>query len=103
MIQSFADKLSRGFFLTGKTSKGCGWTDVQPVVVRKLLALHAATSLDDLKAPPGNRLEALKGNRAGQHSIRVNDQWRVCFVWTAKGPEDVTVRTIIEDTAHEPD
>ncbi|MAP47884.1 MAG: plasmid maintenance system killer protein [Oceanicaulis sp.] len=91
MIQSFADKASRSFFLTGKLPKGCSWADVQRVVARKLLALHAATSLDDLKAPPGNRLEALKGDRAGQHSIRVNDQWRVCFVWTAQGPEDVTV------------
>ncbi|VXC75332.1 Plasmid maintenance system killer protein [Oceanicaulis sp. 350] len=91
MIQSFADKASRSFFLTGKLPKGCSWADVQRVVARKLLALHAATSLDDLKAPPGNRLEALKDDRAGQHSIRVNDQWRVCFVWTAQGPEDVTV------------
>lgn len=51
--------------------------------------LDAAAVLDDLKAPPGNQLEALKGDRAGQHSIRVNDQFRICFVWTAAGPADV--------------
>ena len=53
--------------------------------------LHAAIRLDDLKAPPGNRLETLKGDRAGQHSIRVNDQWRVCFVWRDGGAHDVEV------------
>lgn len=53
--------------------------------------LDAATVLDDLRSPPGNRLEALVGNRAGQHSIRVNDQFRVCFRWTDAGPEDVEV------------
>ncbi len=47
--------------------------------------------LDDLRAPPGNRLEALKGDRAGQHSIRINDQWRICFVWTDAGPEEVEI------------
>ena len=50
-----------------------------------------AVSLTDLNSPPGNRLEALKGNRKGQHSIRINDQWRVCFVWTADGPENVEI------------
>nr|WP_282599216.1 type II toxin-antitoxin system RelE/ParE family toxin [Brevibacterium sp. R8603A2] len=60
---------------------------------RKLRQLDAATSLNSLRVPPGNRLEALKGERKGQHSIRVNDQWRICFVWTDAGPENV----IIED------
>ncbi len=53
--------------------------------------LDAAESLDELRSPPGNRLEALKRDRAGQHSIRINDQWRVCFVWTVTGPEDVGI------------
>jgi toxin HigB-1 len=57
------------------------------LIERKFQVLEAAVSLDDLRSPPGNRLESLKGDRAGQHSIRVNDQWRICFVWTEKGPE----------------
>lgn len=61
------------------------------VAERKLAQLDAALTLDFLRAPPGNRLEALKRDRSGQHSIRVNDQWRVCFVWTAAGPEDVEI------------
>ena len=58
---------------------------------RKLVLLDAAKDLKDLRIPPGNRLEALSGNRAGQHSIRINDQWRVCFRWTADGAEDVEI------------
>jgi toxin HigB-1 len=58
---------------------------------RKLMLLDAAGSLLDLRSPPGNRLEALKGVRRGQHSIRINDQWRICFVWTAGGPEHVEI------------
>ena len=58
---------------------------------RKLAQLDAALTLDFLRAPPGNRLEALKGNRAGQYSIRINDQWRVCVVWTETGPADVEI------------
>lgn len=53
--------------------------------------LQAAVHLDDLRVPPGNRLEALTGDRAGQHSIRINDQWRLCFKWTDRGPEDVEI------------
>ncbi len=53
--------------------------------------LHAATQLDDLRAPPANRLEKLKGDREGQHSIRINDQWRICFVWESAGPRDVEI------------
>lgn len=60
-------------------------------MARKLDALDQAEALDDLRVPPGNRLESLKGDRAGQHSIRINDQYRVCFTWTAAGPEDVEV------------
>jgi proteic killer suppression protein len=58
-------------------------TQIQRVARRKLLLLHQARSLNDLGAPPGNRLEALKGDRNGQHSIRINDQWRICFRWEA--------------------
>jgi proteic killer suppression protein len=58
---------------------------------RKLLLLDGATRLDDLRVPPGNRLDALRGNRAGQHSIRINDQWRVCFRWTNDGAIDVEI------------
>ena len=56
-----------------------------------LSAMNAAAVLGDLRFPPGNRLEELKGNRAGQHSIRINDQWRICFVWTDLGPADVEI------------
>lgn len=64
---------------------------IQRVALRKLAMLDAAEVLEDLRVPPGNRLEALKGDRAGQHSIRVNQQWRICFVWTTAGPEDVEI------------
>jgi len=64
---------------------------VQRAVLRKLELLHAAASVEDLRIPPGNRLEQLKGDRAGQHSIRVNDRWRICFVWKDGGAEDVEV------------
>ena len=59
--------------------------------MRKLAQLDAAETLDFLRAPPGNRLEALKGDRVGQHSIRINDQFRLCFRWTEDGPEDVEI------------
>ena len=59
--------------------------------MRKLAMLNRAGRLDDLRVPPGNRLEALKGDRIGQFSIRINDQFRICFVWTATGPQDVEI------------
>jgi proteic killer suppression protein len=65
--------------------------NIEAVAERKLQMLDAAEELKDLRSPPGNRLEALTGDRAGQHSIRINDQWRVCFVWTATGPEGVEI------------
>ncbi|HEY9655697.1 MAG TPA: type II toxin-antitoxin system RelE/ParE family toxin [Crinalium sp.] len=58
--------------------------DIQRIALRKLLLLDAATSLNDLRVPPGNRLEKLVGDRQGQHSIRINNQWRICFVWTTE-------------------
>ena len=61
------------------------------VALRKLRQVGSAEYLVDLRVPPGNRLEALKGDRAGQHSIRINDQWRICFVWTDAGPEEVEI------------
>lgn len=65
--------------------------DVQRAALRKLVILDAAETLQDLRVPPGNRLEKLTGNRSGQHSIRINDQWRICFRWTTAGPEDVEI------------
>ena len=61
------------------------------VAVRKLEAVDSAEALQDLRVPPGNRLEQLKGDRAGQYSIRINDQYRICFTWTEAGPEDVEI------------
>jgi len=87
VIGSFKDDRTRSAF-EGEARKGFP-VDLLAVTRRKLGYLNAATTLNDLRAPPGNRLEALRGSRAGQYSIRVNDQWRICFVWTAEGPQDV--------------
>lgn len=67
------------------------FVNIESVARRKLRQLQIAGRLDDLRVPPGNRLEALKGDRTGQHSIRVNDQYRVCFCWTAAGAEEVEI------------
>ncbi|WP_083506978.1 type II toxin-antitoxin system RelE/ParE family toxin [Leucobacter sp. G161] len=64
---------------------------IHSAALRKLRQVGAAAVLDDLRIPPGNRLEALKGSRSGQHSIRINDKWRICFVWTPAGPEEVEI------------
>jgi proteic killer suppression protein len=66
-------------------------SDIQKLAQRRLLILDAAEILQDLRIPPGNRLEALQGKRKGLHSIRVNDQWRICFMWTKNGPENVEI------------
>ncbi len=66
-------------------------TPTQRAALRKLLILDAADTLDDLRVPPGNRLEKLRGDRAGEHSIMVNQQWRICFRWTGAGPEDLEI------------
>ena len=87
MIKGFKDSLTEDAF-NGAVRKGFP-ADLIKVARRKLRFLHAARLLTDLRAPPGNRLEALKGNRAGQYSIRVNDQFRICFFWTEEGPDDV--------------
>ena len=88
MIRSFAcpetEALSRG-------ERVRRFVNIAAVVQRKLRQLQIAGRLNDLRVPPGNRLEALKGDRRGQHSIRINDQWRVCFRWTEAGAEDVEI------------
>jgi len=90
-ICSFSDSTTKYFFETGKITKGTGWASIKSVVRRKLDMVHYAHVLEDLKSPPGNRLEALTGNLRGYHSIRVNDQWRLVFKWTASGPAEVQV------------
>lgn len=89
MILSFHDKMTEAVF-NGVCPKGFP-AQIVRTARRKLAMLNAAVTLADLTAPPNNRLEALKGDRAGQHSIRVNDQWRVCFVWSAAGAERVEI------------
>ena len=90
-IKSFGDKDTEKFFFEGKAKKGSGWLGVKKIARRKLDMIHYAARLDDLKSPPGNRLELLRGNLKGYHSIRINDQWRIVFRWTASGPEDVQI------------
>ncbi len=88
MIKSFKCSDTQKLFETGKSKR---FGSIAKVATRKLTQLEAAATLEFLKSPPGNRLEALVGDREGQHSIRVNDQWRICFRWTANGPEDVEI------------
>ena len=90
-IRSFADKSSEVFFLTGKSAKRAGWIGLAAVARRKLDMLHYATDLRDLASPPANRLEALKGDLKGFHSIRINNPWRVVFRWTAAGAAEVRI------------
>ncbi|MDB5566688.1 MAG: higB [Tardiphaga sp.] len=87
MIVGFKDKLTEAVF-HGEAPKGFP-SDLVGVTRRKLRYLNAAAQLSDLKIPPGNHLEALKDDRSGQHAIRVNKQFRICFVWTTKGPGHV--------------
>ncbi len=88
-IRSFTDKATEVFFLDGRCP--AKWQSFARVAARKLDILEYAVALADLRSPPGNMLEALKGDRKGQHSIRINGQWRVCFVWTPEGPEHVEI------------
>ncbi|HBL27626.1 MAG TPA: plasmid maintenance system killer protein [Acidobacteria bacterium] len=90
-IRGFVDAEVRVFFVAGSVPKRAGWAGVAKVARRKLDMLDYADQLDDLRSPPGNRLEALKGNLDGHHSIRINDQWRVVFRWTDTGPTDVDI------------
>lgn len=89
MIRSFHDKATEAAF-NGVCPKGFP-AQIVRTALRKLAMLDAAVLLADLTAPPNNRLEALRGDRIGQHSIRVNDQWRVCFVWSEGGAERVEI------------
>ena len=88
MIQSFRCADTRALFETGKSRR---FANIREVAERKLTQLAAAMTLEFLKSPPGNHLEQLTGSREGQHSIRINKQWRVCFVWTTDGPNDVEI------------
>ncbi|HTY04469.1 MAG TPA: type II toxin-antitoxin system RelE/ParE family toxin [Rhodocyclaceae bacterium] len=88
MIRSFKCVDTEALFTTGKSRR---FANIRSVAERKLTQLHAAATLDSLRAPPGNRLEALTGGRQGQHSIRINDQWRLCFVWSEEGVLDVEI------------
>jgi proteic killer suppression protein len=88
VIRSFKDKRAEALF-RGDTVREL--QAIKSTGVRKLDMLDAATQLGDLRSPPGNRLEALAGDRRGQHSIRINDQWRICFVWSNDGAEQVEI------------
>jgi toxin HigB-1 len=89
MIRSFADRATERLFRNDDCP--ARWRAFEAVALRKLDMLDAAMRLADLRSPPGNQLEALKRDRAGQYSIRINRQWRVCFRWTPNGPEDVVI------------
>ncbi len=90
MIVGFADAEARKIF-GGERSRKLP-ADIQATALRKLIQINVSANLSDLRVPPGNCLEALRGNRAGQHSIRINDQWRICFVWTEEsGASEVEI------------
>ena len=88
MIQGFRDAATERLWDGELVKRFAG---IRKVALRKLDMMHAAAALNDLRSPPGNRLEALAGDRAGQHSIRINDQFRICFVWTEKGPTQIEI------------
>ncbi|MGA8044426.1 MAG: type II toxin-antitoxin system RelE/ParE family toxin [Terracidiphilus sp.] len=88
VIQSFKDGEAQRLF-EARTSRR--WAAIAAVALRRLDQIEASLHLGDLRVPPGNRLEALRGNRAGQHSIRINDQFRICFVWKADGAHEVEI------------
>ena len=88
MIRTFRDADTEALFLGRRVRR---WASIETVAMRKLAMLNRAARIDDLRIPPGNRLEALKHDRAGQHSIRINDQYRVCFVWRNGDAHDVEI------------
>lgn len=90
MIKTFADKSTKEFWDTGK-SRGMPPSNLRDVTKKKLAMIHSAGKLEDLRVPPGNRLEERRRDRAGQHSIRINDQFRVCFVWRNGDAYDVEI------------
>jgi toxin HigB-1 len=89
MIASFREKETEGLWRSGKSCRLP--SDLERRAFKKLAILNAAVTLDNLKVPPGNHLEALRGNRAGQHSIRINDRYRVCFLWRDGNAFDVEI------------
>ncbi len=89
VIQEFADRETERVWRRDHVKKF--GSDLQRIANRKLLMLDAAETINDLRIPPGNRLEQLSGDRKGQHSIRINDQWRICFTWSDAGPTDVEI------------
>jgi proteic killer suppression protein len=91
-IRGFAGPKVELFFREGRLPRAAGWVAVARVVARKLDMLDYAVALSDLASPPGNRLETLRGDLAGFHSVRINDQWRIVFRWTVSGPIEVDVR-----------
>lgn len=93
MIRSFADRATEDIF-NGKPSPAARRAlpgQLTRISLRKLEQIDSAERLDDLRVPPGNRLEALRGERKGQHSISINDQYRICFIWGGSGPEDIEI------------
>lgn len=86
MINSFKCRDTQALFETGKSRR---WSAIQSIAIRKLAQLDAAVTLDFLRSPPGNQLEALKGKRQGQHSIRIKDQWPLCFIWREEGAFEI--------------
>jgi proteic killer suppression protein len=88
MIRSFACSDTESLFRSQAVAR---FRNIERVARRKLLQLHAASELETLRVPPGNQLEALKRDRKGQHSIRINDQWRICFRWDAEGAHNVEI------------
>jgi proteic killer suppression protein len=93
VIRSFLDAATEDIFNGRNTSfaRRCCPRSLWSIAVRKLEQLDSAESLDDLRVPPGNRLEALSGDRQGQFSVRINDRYRVCFVWSESGPDEVEI------------
>ncbi len=91
-IRTFASPTVERFFREGTIPRRAGWAGVARIAARKLDMLEYAAALTDLASPPGNRLEALKGDLAGLHSVRINDQWRVVFRWTESGVTEVDIR-----------
>ncbi len=90
-IRSFGNRETEEFFDTGRPPRRAGWSSLAKVARRKLDMISYASQLDDLRAPPGNRLEALSGDWQGFHSIRINDQWRIVFRWAPSGPDQVEI------------
>ena len=88
MIRSFHDRATERLWLGAFVKR---FSAIEKQALRKLDMLHTARNLNDLRAPPANRLEALSGDRQGQHSIRINNQWRICFTWSKEGPTDVEI------------